>query len=887
MSTYDPFVALSAEFDRPVAPRPEFAAALGERLLAELRSAPIATDAPRSTSWVWSVLSARPKTRLVLAVVVMLLLLVGVATATYLGAQSWIGMSPRGAQARNGYRLTTVYSTPRSAWMDNYPAAAVSADGGTVFLAHESAAGAAEILGVSRSQTGAPARVRQILDFRTIPDFLLATGAAWGGLATSPNGDLFVIAASGSQGPLAMSAIVVRPDGSRQTVVTYRELRRSGLIPPGVPAFASDDGSFSIAASAPDRLWLRARTLWRPYSSGWPYDVTNALFEITDPNGDDDWSDRVVRRVALPGSVPGFHGRSRSAWWYGALVAEPSLTGDGRSTSVLLQATGLVGKAGSRRSVLSVVRVNDRNWDGDATDPGEVVPVFRAPVPTPVQLTSRVNISGGRARRELVIAGLTRPDRVTVVTSSGHASDIGRSFSGWGSFDALLADAQGDIFPVVGVDGAADGMQRRIFELQPSSRARPAVATLKPRPIPAPPGGGPLLAITTAADGSPAVPGTSYWIRPDGSDRVVVALHAGDLCQSSVGSTLAFTSDLEVPQEGFVYTATLGGGVPTKVSEQALTPTCPFDGLNLVLASRAMLPDGPMWTLWRHDVRNGRTAPVVAGTSRFEISPDGHMLAYVEHGPTGDSLVTVDLRTMSRRHLARARSGQTIAPSTKYAFLENGSVPDDLQWSPDGSRLAFVTGKPFDFGSLSWSAGDSPVQPRRYTISTVRLRDDHVRTIARLTGGSPSLYWSPDGTKLLACAATRGPESGCGDHTTRGVYFPDSDTESVVHLLDLHGGDRIVAHGLFVYAGWRPRTKTYAWADDVSLHLSTTSDATRLFSAGGAWLGWSPDGRYIALGPEDRYAVIDTRTGRRRALVYVPQEYMIRSVSWWRAAERR
>jgi Tol biopolymer transport system component len=102
MSTIDPLDALRDEFSAPVAPRPEFADALLERLLAEL-PAPAVPRAPVGRRLLERLFPGMPfRLRLALVVLAMLLLLAAVSTATYLVL--------RGTDVRNG-PLTVVDET--------------------------------------------------------------------------------------------------------------------------------------------------------------------------------------------------------------------------------------------------------------------------------------------------------------------------------------------------------------------------------------------------------------------------------------------------------------------------------------------------------------------------------------------------------------------------------------------------------------------------------------------------------------------------------------------------------------------------------------------------------------------------------------------------------
>jgi hypothetical protein len=93
--------------------------------------------------------------------------------------------------------------------------------------------------------------------------------------------------------PIVSAAlIVVRPDGSRQKVLTIGELVEAGLL-------TTDGGeaSIAVAASAADWLWVKNEVFGK--ASAPP-----SLFQVIDPDRDGDWTNRVVLPLALPDSIP-------------------------------------------------------------------------------------------------------------------------------------------------------------------------------------------------------------------------------------------------------------------------------------------------------------------------------------------------------------------------------------------------------------------------------------------------------------------------------------------------------------------------------------------------------------------------------------------------------
>ena len=160
-----------------------------------------------------------------------LLLLSGVATATYLGVRTWVSSSPRGAQVTSDFRLSRVVRLSSSGgWVWG---TALSADGHDLFLSRGPGnANGWEILRVRGVDSPHPSAPRRVLDLGAVADPAFRDSPAWQGLAAGPDGNLFVLGGGrGGSRPAVASVLVVHPDGSRQTVVTYRELRRRGVVP--------------------------------------------------------------------------------------------------------------------------------------------------------------------------------------------------------------------------------------------------------------------------------------------------------------------------------------------------------------------------------------------------------------------------------------------------------------------------------------------------------------------------------------------------------------------------------------------------------------------------------------------------------------------------------
>lgn len=153
-------------------------------------------------------------------------------------------------------------------------------------------------------------------------------------------------------------------------------------------------------------------------------------------------------------------------------------------------------------------------------------------------------------------------------------------------------------------------------------------------------------------------------------------------------------------------------------------------------------PDGPERAIWAVRTAGGTPAFKVAVGAGPEVSPDGRFVLYVRDG-----------------QIYRARLSQTPA-ETKIdkgdaAFIREWGVQSNPRWSPDGSRILYVS--------------------NRVAHSFVALYDVASRTVQYV---SPSVdfdenpQWSEDGKKILF---TRRPGTPFGQQTQMGgggIGFP-------------------------------------------------------------------------------------------------------------------
>lgn len=906
MSAIDPIAAILGDLDRPVAPRPEFAGALLPRLLDELRAPMRGARRGRGLRLGWFLPGVPIRLRLALILIALLLLLAGIATATYVGVRTWVSEGPRGIQFQSDYQLATAFTSAGNpvGWSPGgnpVRSFALSPDGGELYaMLLPPGAHTPELVRVDGIEHGRRLHATQVLDLESlnVPNWCVWPFVR--PVSVAPNGDVFFVvggldlpsgasrrpscgpttamndvqvflhpaasglgydlspadsAARGGLGHLLL--YVLHPDGSRQLVLSGSDLVRSKLFPP-------DWMEWQIVASAPDRIWL-----WvDPAEAAGP----QRLFRVIDPNADGDWSDRVVRGVSLPASLPfaksatgTFDAFSEGSW---QLAAEPSLQGDDRSRSVLAAVSN------SRTGDFRVYRLADRNDDGDVLDPGDVRLLLERPNAARAQIAPRIVVRDGVAHRQLVVAGLSRPDRVSLVSESGAATDIARAFRG---LSTVLAGPSGQLYPITGNwDFSLPNNALVVYRLTPVAGVRGKISASAPAgsgasaPIsfPAPLSRGtPLLEFEVNGRGS-------YTIDADGRGLRKLVAHVRGVCRSVDGRELAYTSDLEVPTEFFTYIAA-DGGRPEKVTERNDPIVCPFTkGWLLVYHRGVYRPDGSsVGNLIRYDRRTGRAAVVARGVDRYALSPDGTKLVYVGGGR--ETLQLVDLHTLQRRTLAGPQ------PGTLYSHGPPGGF--GLRWSPDGTRIAYFTGRR-PRGAI-W-------KPALHTyVHVLWVRDvttgEPLLSLA-IAGGPPSVSWSPDGTELLVCVADRAFEPLCGAGPAR-LLLIDLRTSSV----------RKVARGTLNLVGWAPEGRTFAFASSRTLFLVTADGKTeklpsiKPLGACGVecpWLGWSPDGHYIGFdaGRTEKapsgIEILDVRTGHLRVLrPFRPfrGDYYL-NVNWWR-----
>jgi Tol biopolymer transport system component len=265
--------------------------------------------------------------------------------------------------------------------------------------------------------------------------------------------------------------------------------------------------------------------------------------------------------------------------------------------------------------------------------------------------------------------------------------------------------------------------------------------------------------------------------------------YASDGRWSPDGTRIAFVHILPEPAFDYVlYVASSDGRLRTRIAAHVREFSWSPDGTKLAYPACAR-PCGPSRAQGPHrlviaDV-TGRRAPhpvplpTGAGApgrtvTDVQWSPDGSLIAFVSHDDVGEHLNVVhpdgsSLRRVADRDL-NTSPGESAAINT-VQWSPDGSLiafvsHDDVGWHldvvrPDGSSLRRVADDPFYWGPYEWSPDGKrlalvvPTGPRSRDVSVVNADGTDLHRIARcrcdLRGRAPiseSVAWSLDGTRI-------------------------------------------------------------------------------------------------------------------------------------------
>jgi dipeptidyl aminopeptidase/acylaminoacyl peptidase len=202
--------------------------------------------------------------------------------------------------------------------------------------------------------------------------------------------------------------------------------------------------------------------------------------------------------------------------------------------------------------------------------------------------------------------------------------------------------------------------------------------------------------------------------------------------------------------------------------------------------------------------------------SDARISPDGRQVAYV--------LTAIDQKKNRRNSSIWLVAVDGLsAPRRLSAEGLNSNSP---RWSPDGSRLAFLSARNVETLDPAPSGAGAPAEPARPQICILNMDGGEAQVASHLKNGVTVFQWSPDGKRFVAVSRV-----GPSDQVPRDAH--KSDVRHYRHILYK-----------FNDTGWYDDKRSHLWVVDAA------SGQDQQITSGDDWNDtdpqWSPDGARIA-----------------------------------------
>jgi len=231
--------------------------------------------------------------------------------------------------------------------------------------------------------------------------------------------------------------------------------------------------------------------------------------------------------------------------------------------------------------------------------------------------------------------------------------------------------------------------------------------------------------------------------------------------------------------------ATLKTGTPTVI---AFSSDRALDGSDAVNTDQpnGLLPVFNIWTI--NSDGSGLTAITQlsgsahgADSTQQQWSPDGSKIVY----SSGRALDGSDAAGVGPNIWVSNADGTGATPLTQLAVYAPCYGP---VWSPDGTRIAYYSWRSLDGSNTTVTGGDNSTR-NIWVVNADGSNDVPVTQLTASNADSFSPVWSPDGTKLAfySARALDGSNNGSGVYATQNVWVINADGSGATPLTRLVG----------------------------------------------------------------------------------------------------